>query len=88
MPKDITNSARMFDKNFFDALAISGNNWDMLAEQTIKCSLVKAKIETIDVHISDFKTKNDSQVPFAEAFLGICRLVPRTLMHKRIIPWF
>ena len=88
LPKDITNGARMFNKNFFDALAISGNNWDMLAEQTVKCSLVKGKIETIDVDIKDFKADSDFQVPFSEAFLGICRLVPRTLMHKRIVPWF
>jgi hypothetical protein len=88
LPKDFTNSARMFDKNFFDALAISGNNWDMLAEQTIKCCLVEAKIETIDVGVNDFKVENDFRVPLAEAFLGICRLLPRTLMHKRIIPWF
>ena len=88
LPKDLTNSVRMFDKNFFHALAISGNNWDMLAEQAVKCSLVKANIETIDVSINDFKTENDFQVLFSEAFLGICRLLPRALMHKRIIPWF
>jgi hypothetical protein len=88
LPKDFTNSARMFDKKFFDALAISGNKWDMLAEQTVKCCLVEAKIETIDAIINDFKTENDFQVSFAEAFFGICRLLPRTLMHKRIIPWF
>ena len=88
LPKDFTNSARMFDKNFFDALAISGNSWDMLAEQTIKCSLIDAKIESIDVRVNDFKTENDFQVQFSEAFLGMCRLVPRTLMHNRFIPWF
>jgi hypothetical protein len=88
LPKDLTNSVRMFDKNFFDALAISGNNWDMLAEQTVKCCLVEAKIETIDVGVNDFKVENDFEVPLAQAFFGICRLLPRTLMHKRIIPWF
>ena len=88
LPKDFTNSSRMFDKNFFDALAISGNNWDMLVEQTVKCSLVKAKIETIDVRINDFKMENDFQVQFSDAFLGMCRLVPRTLMHNRFIPWY
>ena len=88
LPKDFTNSTRMFDKHFFDGLAISGNNWDMLAEQTVKCALVKARIETIDVCVKDFRTENDFQVQFLEAFLGFCRLLPRTLMHKTIIPWF
>lgn len=88
LPKDFTNSARMFDKNFFDALAISGNNWDMLAEQTVKSCLVDAKIESIDVRINDFKMENDFQVQFSEALLGMCRLVPRTLMHNRFIPWY
>jgi hypothetical protein len=88
LPKDFTNSSRMFDKYVLDALAISGNNWDMLAEQSIKCILANAKVELIDVSVKDFKTENDFQVSFLEAALGILRLLPRTLLHKRIIPWF
>ena len=88
LPKDFTNSSRMFDKYIFDALAISGNSWDMLAEQAIKCSLAGAKVDLIDVLINDFNTENDFKVSFSEALLGILRLFPRTLMHKRKIPWF
>ena len=88
LPKDFTNSSRMFDKYIFDALAISGNNWDMLAELTIKCVLAKTKIESIEVEVKDFKIENDFQITFLEAFLGIMRLLPRALMHKSKISWF
>ena len=88
LPLDFTNSSRMFDKFTFDALAISGNKWDMLAEQTIKCSLAKTRIDSIDVQVKDFQTENDFQVKLSEAFLGLARLIPRTMMHKFNIPWF
>jgi hypothetical protein len=88
LPQDFTNSSRMFDKYIFDALAISGNNWDMFAELTIKCVLAKTKIESIEVAVKDFKTENDFQITFLEAFLGLIRLVPRAFMHKLKISWF
>jgi hypothetical protein len=88
LPEDFTNSSRMFDKYIFDALAISGNKWDMFAEQTIKCVLAKATIESIEVEIKDFKTGHDFQIGFLEALVGLTRLLPRSIMHKSKIPWF
>jgi hypothetical protein len=78
----------MFDKYIFDALAISGNSWDMLAELTVKCVLAEVKIDSIEVNIKNFKTENDFQIGFLEAFLGLTRLLPRSLLHKSKIPWF
>ena len=88
LPQDFTNSSRMFDKHIFDALAISGNKWDMLGEQTIKCLLARTRIESIEVDVKDFKTENDFQIGFPEAFLGLTRLLPRSIMHRFKIPWF
>jgi hypothetical protein len=88
LPQDFTNSSRMFDKYIFDALAISGNSWDMLAELTVKCVLAEVKIDSIEVNIKNFKTENDFQIGFLEAFLGLTRLLPRSLLHKSKIPWF
>jgi hypothetical protein len=88
LPLDSTNSTRLFEKHFFDALAISGNGWDMLAEQTIKTLLIKGRLMTIDVLIPTFNLAGDYKVSLGGRFFGVTRITVRTLLHKIRIPWF
>lgn len=88
LPVDVTNSTRLFDKRVFDALAISGNGWDMLAEQTIKTSMVGEKLETIDVVIPTFQNEDDFQLSVLERLFGVLRLLIRSVFHKIGLPWF
>jgi hypothetical protein len=88
LPPDSTNSTRLFEKHFFDALAISGNGWDMLAEQTVKTLLTNGRVETIDVLIPTFDLVGDYKVSFGDRIFGVTRITIRTLLHKIRIPWF
>jgi len=88
LPQDSTNSTRLFDKRIFDALAISGNGWDMLAEQTIKTQLVGEKIDVIDSNIPTFTREGDFKLPTLDLVFGLLRLSIRSLFHKLSLPWF
>ena len=57
-----------------------------LCRHFLKTELVK-NIDSEDPEV-DFKTENDFQITFLEAFLGLMRLLPRALMHKSKISWF
>jgi len=88
LPPDITNSTRMFDKRVFDALAISGVGWDMLAEHTIKTKLINESIHVIEAEIPSFKRIGDFRISLHKRFFGITRIATRTILHKLGLLWY
>jgi hypothetical protein len=88
LPLDITNSTRMFDKQVFDALAISGLSWDMLAEHTIKTKLINEAVVAIDVEISAFEKIGDFKISILDRLFGSVRITSRTIFHKLGLLWY
>ncbi len=86
LPQDSTFVYRAFPKSYFDYFAISGNGWDMLAEQSIKTLLSGESI----VNIPNQYFKSDSKVKFSYSrnSFGYIRIVMRGLLHRLGLPWF
>ena len=87
MPTDSTYAFRIFDKSVYEYLAISGNSWDMLAEQTVKTVLAKSRVENLDSKSLEIPS---SKVKFSYFgnFWGYSRIVLRGFLHRTKVPWF
>ncbi len=86
LPKDATFSYRMFLKSHYEYLAVSGNSWDMLAEQTIKTLLSGEIVNNIDgKHLT-----SNSKIRFSYFgnFWSYLRVMIRGSMHRIGFPWF
>lgn len=86
LPVDSTFAYRMFLKSHYEYLAVSGNSWDMLAEQTLKTLLSNEAVQNVD---GFFITPN-SKIRFSYAgnVWHYLRVVVRGSMHRLGIPWY
>ena len=87
MPKDSTFAFRMFDKSIYEYLAVSGNSWDMMAEQTIKTILSKSNVENIDSR-SMLSPNSTVKFSYISNIWSYSRVITRGFLHRINIPWF
>jgi hypothetical protein len=87
MPEDSTFAYRMFNKSLYEYIAVSGNSWDMLAEQTVKTLLSKSKVESLDSR-SEHNPTSGIKFSYLRNIWSYSRVISRGILHRMKVPWF
>jgi hypothetical protein len=86
LPMDSTFTYRMFLKSHYEYLAVSGNSWDMLAEQTIKTLLSEEVVKNVG---GTYVVPNtEVRFSYLGNFWSYCRVLIRGSMHRFGFPWY
>jgi hypothetical protein len=86
LPEDSTFAYRMFVKSHYEYLAVSGNSWDMLAEQTLKTLLSRERVDSFNgTYLSPI---TDVRFSYFGNLWSYVRVLVRSFLHRLGIPWF